>query len=164
MHPYNKSGVEKHLCLHSSELYSIRHPCSVIPPPHLRSPTSLFMHYFFPFVFRGYFLLSSLTSVCPFSVLPSLKHLPLISRRHSKPFFSPFVHLKIHCLLPSYGLLLPFSLQWSRLHAVFHMRVRNGRALPTRHKESGPAVTSVMKFSSKGSSLFKPLITSLVKL
>lgn len=88
VHPYNKSGAEKHLCLHSSELYSIRHPCSVIPPPHLRSPTSLFMHYFFPLVFRGYFLLSSLTSVCPFSVLPSLKHLPLISRRHSKPSHS----------------------------------------------------------------------------
>lgn len=69
VHLYNKNVVEKHLCLHSSELYSIPCPRSVIPPPHLRSPTSLFMHYFFPLVFRGYFLAfiphSCLSFLCP---------------------------------------------------------------------------------------------------
>lgn len=69
-------------------------------PPHSPSPTSHFMHCHFPLVSHGYFLLSSLFSACPFAVFPSLRHLPLISRRLSSLFFHLFTSIYIVYFLP----------------------------------------------------------------
>lgn len=109
--------------------------------PHFLSPTSHFMHCHFLLVSHGYFLLSSLFSACPFAVLTSLRHLPLISRQLSSLFFCSFVHLNIHNLFPSYGLSLLFSLEWSILYVVFQMWVSKVK-IPANKA----AVTLRMKF------------------
>lgn len=98
VHPYNKSIVKKPLCLHSSEFQTF-FQSSYIPTPCLRHHTSC-CH--FPLVSHGYFLLSSLLRACLFAVVPSLRHLPLISGRLSSFFFicSPQYTLSTFFLWP----------------------------------------------------------------
>lgn len=75
------------------------------PHKYLLLPSSFFCLYF-----------SLSIALCPFSVLPSLKHLALISWG-LEAFY--FVQLSEHCLLPSF--ILPF-LQQMRLHAGICMQ------------------------------------------